>query len=322
MLCILFCSFDIEPILYFSKQNMTSNHTHSFSALKMQSKKRVSALLTVFLLFGCQKPEPNSTIVFEKKSAQEKSIVAISAPSTYYKSIDFSKSPKEIQEDLSRLITQTHTRELSYTPDVWKVLKKADLDLQDRSQVRLIYGSTNEDRDLTTDLLRDKDRTLKNNNNGWNREHVYAKSVGNPNLGTEGPGSDAHHLRASDEKQNAKRSNLPFTDGKGAAYKDNNAWYPGDIWKGDVARMLMYMYLRYGERCDPNRMAENPNGDPMPELFLKWNAEDPVDDFERQRNQVIANAQGNRNPFIDNPYLATLLWGGEPAQNTWEISQN
>ena len=53
------------------------------------------------------------------------------------------------------------------------------------------------------------------------------------------------------------------------------------------------------------------------ELFLKWNVEDPVSAFEVQRNNVIEGAQGNRNPFIDNPYLATLIWGGTPAENKW-----
>ena len=43
----------------------------------------------------------------------------------------------------------------------------------------------------------------------------------------------------------------------------------------------------------------------------------PVSAFEIQRNNVIEGAQGNRNPFIDNPYLATLIWGGNPAENKW-----
>jgi hypothetical protein len=38
--------------------------------------------------------------------------------------------------------------------------------------------------------------------------HVYPRSLGNPNLGTEGPGSDAHHLRASDITLNAETTTL------------------------------------------------------------------------------------------------------------------
>lgn len=60
----------------------------------------------------------------------------------------------------------------------------------------------------------------------------------------------------------------------------------------------------------------------MIKLFLQWNAEDPVSILEIQRNEYLGDlantyAQGNRNPFIDNPYLATLIWGGPQAENKW-----
>ena len=65
----------------------------------------------------------------------------------------------------------------------------------------------------------------------------------------------------------------------------------------------------------------------MIDLFLQWNAEDPVSDFERQRNTFHENtsnqnAQGNRNPFIDNPILATRIWGGTKAEDSWGIYTN
>src|SRR5690606_20537251 len=55
----------------------------------------------------------------------------------------------------------------------------------------------------------------------------------------------------------------------------------------------------------------------MPDVFLKWNAEDPVSQFEIDRNEIIYQNQGNRNPYIDNPYIATLIWNGQEAQDTW-----
>ena len=58
------------------------------------------------------------------------------------------------------------------------------------------------------------------------------------------------------------------------------------------------------------------NGD-MPDLFLEWNEEDPVSALELTRNDVISSYQGNRNPFIDNPYLATLIWNGPAANDSW-----
>ena len=118
-----------------------------------------------------------------------------------------------------------------------------------------------------------------------------------------------HHLRVADSEINSLRLNYPFTEGNGEAkLVNNNSWYPGDEWKGDVARMVLYLNIRYGETF--NRVGNL-------ELFLKWNKEDPVSVFEIQRNNVIKSAQGNRNPFIDNPYLATLIWGGDPAENKW-----
>ncbi|MGB1284880.1 MAG: endonuclease, partial [Polaribacter sp.] len=100
-----------------------------------------------------------------------------------------------------------------------------------------------------------------------------------------------------------------------------------DEWKGDVARMMMYMYVRYGDRCLPTNVGIGDNSstpDDMIDLFLQWNNEDPVSDFEKRRNTYHEDtsnneAQGNRNPFIDNPRLATRIWGGPKAEDIWGI---
>ena len=94
--------------------------------------------------------------------------------------------------------------------------------------------------------------------------------------------------------------------------------------------MMMYMYVRYGNRCKPTAVgigSSSNTPDDMIDLFLRWNAEDPVSQIEIQRNEYLGNrsnayAQGNRNPFIDNPYLATLIWGGPAAENTWSNLNN
>ncbi|MEZ4875767.1 MAG: endonuclease [Flavobacteriaceae bacterium] len=57
----------------------------------------------------------------------------------------------------------------------------------------------------------------------------------------------------------------------------------------------------------------------MLQLFLQWNIEDPVTPFEDQRNEYLETVYGNRNPFIDNPYLATLIWGGNNAEDRWDL---
>ncbi len=139
----------------------------------------------------------------------------------------------------------------------------------------------------------------------FNTEHVFPQS----RLESDAAVTDLHHLRACDAGVNEMRLNYPFTDGSGSYKLENEQWYPGDEWRGDVARMILYLNVRYGEEISK---VGNLN------LFLEWNAADPVSSFEIQRNNVIEGAQGNRNPFIDNPYLATLIWGGTPAENKWQ----
>ena len=199
---------------------------------------------------------------------------------------------------------------------MWNALKQTDLDPNDPSKVLLIYGYSDTDGNYVTDRTRSKDASGGTAGTQWNREHIYPKSLGNPNLGTSGPGADAHHIRPADISFNSQRSSKKFAAGSGNAGDVTGGWYPGDEWKGDVARMMMYMYLRYGSQCLPTNvgtgsaMASDAN---MLSLFIQWNVEDPVSDFEKQRNPILEGLQGNRNPFIDNPAFATQIWGGAQA---------
>ncbi len=237
---------------------------------------------------------------------------------TYYNDVNFNQTGIALKNALAIKIINTHITNLSYTPGVWDALKQTDLDPADPSKVLLIYGWNDSDSDITNDRSRDKDQ----NGGGsgvWNREHTYPKSLGNPNLGTTGVGADAHNLRPCDAQRNSSRSNRKFENGSGnsGATAAGN-WYPGDEWKGDVARMIMYMYLRYGSQTLPSGVAVGssvPSDSNMLTLFLEWNAEDPVSDLEIQRNPILQGLQGNRNPFIDNPAFATQIWGGPQAED-------
>lgn len=241
----------------------------------------------------------------------------------YYNGFNWNQTGTALKNALATKITSTHTNNLTYS-EVWDALKMTDLDPANSNNVLLLYGWENgTDSNVTNDRSRNK-----NSNGGangeWNREHTYAQALGTPALGQSGPGSDAHHLRASDVQRNNLRGNLKFAAGSGTSGASNGGWYPGDEWKGDVARMMMYMYLRYGSQCLPTAVgngatvASDAN---MINLFLQWNAEDPVSQYEDNRNTYLGStatyAQRNRNPFIDNPYLATLIWGGQVAENRW-----
>lgn len=235
---------------------------------------------------------------------------AQSAPS-YYSGINFTKTKNELKNELATLITDTHTQTISYSAGLADLFKTSDADPDNPSNLLLIYGSQ-------ASGTHQRSRAYTGT---WNREHVYAKSKGTPNLGTSGPGADGHHLRPADNTLNSTRGSLLFDDGSGAmAYTTSRGgWFPGDEWKGDVARIIMYMYVRYKNQCLPLNITMNPAtySSDFPDILLKWNVEDPVSNFERNRNNVVYNIQHNRNPFIDNPYLATVIWGGPNAQNTW-----
>lgn len=248
----------------------------------------------------------------------------------YYNGFNWTLTGISLKSALSSKITTTHTNLIPY---IWDATQTTDLDPSNLNNVLLIYGFSNNicpssSSDGDDHRIRNVSSYGGGNSCEWNREHVYARALGTPPLdqgGISDAGEDAHNLRASDVDRNNNRGNLKFAPGNGNSGVVTGGWYPGDEWKGDVARMMMYMYLRYPTQCLPNNVgtgAAVSNDTNMIQLFLQWNAEDPVSQYEDNRNTYHGNtnntyAQGNRNPFIDNPYLATVIWGGPAAENRW-----
>lgn len=257
--------------------------------------------------------------------------VALAQIPNYYNGINFEEDSQYIHEELTYLLTVSHTTVLPYThayfTDVWDALRMTDKDPDVAGNLLLIYGYDDNDSNPLTDRTRHNGLSCHRpdcDDGLWNREHVYPRSLGTPNLGFENAGSDVHAIRAIDAAMNEWRSNRRFADAQGdTQITSQGGFYPGDEWKGDVARMIMYMYVRYPSQCKAYRVGMGPstyapNGD-MPDIFLQWNADDPVTDEERERNDIIFGLQGNRNPFIDNPALATKIWGGPITEDTWSI---
>lgn len=250
------------------------------------------------------------------------------AQQPYYNNVNLTLTGAALKTELSNKITTTHTNQLNYSV-VWGELQITDLDPTNSSKVLLFYGYNDTDGSIINDRTRSK--TMTGGNNGdWNREHTYAQAQATPNMTTSSPnaGTDAHHLRSTDVQMNGNRGNRKFASGSGNSGNVGSNWYPGDEWKGDVARMMMYMYLRYPTQCIPTNIGTGSTVslDDMLTLFLDWNVQDPVSTYEEQRNTRLQSSQGNRNPFIDNPYLATAIWGGSDAENTWpgsvSVSEN
>lgn len=248
------------------------------------------------------------------------------APSGYYDTAD-GKTGDVLKAALHQIISG-HTK-YSYTSsstDVWDILKEADADPDNPNNVLLIY--TNRSVDAAQEY---------NNGSGWNREHIWAKSRGD--FGTsQGPGTDCHALRASDITVNSTRSNRYFAEGGSEVWDEgvftgcyvgteDFTFEPRDDIKGDIARMIFYMAVRYeGDDGYPDLElidAISAKSDKSPTLGLKstllqWHLQDPVDDGEVNRNNVVYSYQHNRNPFIDNPEYATAIWGTSTSISTTE----
>ncbi|MGB0982119.1 MAG: endonuclease [Winogradskyella sp.] len=219
---------------------------------------------------------------------------------TYYSGIDFSGSNTNLYNDLATKTIAKHTTFLSYS-DRHNFLYDADENPNNANNVILIYNGESKPK---TEYLSGSNPSPTQT---FNTEHVFPRSL----LGSGTAEADLHLLRSCKVSVNTLRGNDPFSAGSGTYASTGSSFFPGDDWRGDVARIIMYVNLRYNE---PFTDVGTLN------LFLEWNAVDPVsaNEIEDNRNTIISGAQGNRNPFIDNPYIATLIWGGTAAQNRWQ----
>ena len=226
--------------------------------------------------------------------------------STYYKNA-IGKSGTSLKSALHTII-KSQTK-LSYSA-VWEALKVTDQDPNNSSNVKLLYSGISRSKSLNGGDVGD-----------WNREHVWAQSHGG--FGTSaGPGTDLHHLRPEDVQVNSTRGNKDFDNGgssftnSGGSLTDSNSFEPRDAVKGDVARMILYMAVRYeGDDgwpdLEPNGQVNNGSTPYIGKLAVlkAWHAEDPPDAFEQRRNQVVFDSyQHNRNPFIDHPEWVESIW--------------
>ncbi|HEF1899754.1 endonuclease I family protein [Bacillus cereus group sp. MYBK108-2] len=235
----------------------------------------------------------------------------------YYESIT-TQSGKELKASLHEIIKKQNV--LTYD-DTRSALKEIDQDPNNPDNVLLFYkgGSMNKN-------------SFCGNEPCWNREHVWAQSHFDDNRTIR---TDLHNIRPENKWVNARRGNLDFDwdDGHvnnpnasckgtdlGAAQKapdtcvDGDSWEPRDEIKGDIARTLFYMDVRYEGEGGPDLKlvndvdTDNPNHGKLSTL-LQWHQQDPVDDMERKRNNMIFEKfQHNRNPFIDHPEYVERIW--------------
>ncbi|MFJ8540677.1 endonuclease I family protein [Streptomyces sp. NPDC093586] len=264
-------------------------------------RRRRATALAAAALVGIAAPTLSAT-----PATATATVTAGDYDSTYYKDA-VGKTGAALKSSLHTIISDQ--TKLSYSA-VWDALKNTDQDPADSGNVILLYSGVS------------RSKSLNGGDTGdWNREHVWAKSHGD--FGTSiGPGTDLHHLRPEDVTVNSVRGNKDFDDGGsavsngGGSLTDSDSFEPRDAVKGDVARMIFYMAVRYeGDDGRPDlEVNSSVNNGSKPYIgklaVLKaWNDEDPPDAFEERRNQVIYDSyQHNRNPFVDHPEWVEAIW--------------
>ena len=167
----------------------------------------------------------------------------------------------------------------------------------------------------------------------YNREHLWAQSWTN-NDGTEK--TDLHHVYPTDGWVNNKRDNYAFGEVGNASWTSQNGsklgpntvsgyngtvFEPIDEYKGDIARALMYVSVRYYTEDSSWGTSDMTNKSVIKDwamtMLLRWHEEDPVSQKEIDRNNAAYNIQRNRNPFVDYPEFAEKIW--DPS---WSVDEN
>lgn len=282
---------------------------------------------------------------------------------TYYNSVG-NLSGDALLEKLAELTTTNHKYYTTYD-DIRTMNLQSDKDSKNSSNLLDFYSQ------ISIDGTWDGGKT-------WNREHVWCQSHTNGLFGTSGAGSDIHHIRPTINSINSSRNNSLYgiveskdkrdayakyynktnttdaTAANGTLYgylngslSDDGVFEPTDNIKGDVARIVMYLYMHYSSEVSANlsrvnvsnsttkskagaldisnivytsRHNESDADDAAFDLLVAWSESDPVDSFEANRNNYCASITGTRNPFIDHPEYASYIWGG--SSNTGSGSGN
>jgi len=233
-------------------------------------------------------------------------------PVGYYDSAH-GKSGQSLREAINQIISDHKVINYSSTDEAMSII---DVDPMNKNNVILIYS-------------RRSDPISNCCSDGWNREHLWPNSYGIDSKGL--AYSDIHALRPCDSNVNSSRGNKHFDESNPDSryYKfpshpeatlcssDNNSWSPPESLKGDIARAMFYMDIRYegndGESDleltdDLTEITSSNSKMGSLKTLLIWHILDPVSEKEKIRNDRVYEIQKNRNPFIDRPQWVSSIW--------------
>lgn len=218
----------------------------------------------------------------------------------YYASVEsLSTNGASFRSSLASLITSTHTSQPTYK-NLINVFPDTDANPDNKSQMLWFYTGT----------------VAKS---GTNREHVWPKNAGNAFPAESETGSDAHHLRPTDQQLNSTRGNLSFgevpqtagnivkeygsTTYDNLCYKTSQYFYPGVGYRGATARILMYVQTRWGDAFNLQFVLGDGNNKTIGDIetLMKWHLEEPVTAAERLRNDEVQKSKATAIPLSITP---------------------
>lgn len=253
-------------------------------------------------------------------------LVTSTAPADYYDDLN-GKADQQLRESITALIADPSSVQIHTYADIYTILDEADKSPLNSNKVWLLYTEQQKAKYLK--------QSGSNSAGRWNREHIFPRSRGGfysieeddiangmiPDWTTNADSlrhgnSDAHHLRPALSSENSSRGNKNFGDYTGPVGNQGS-------FKGDVARAVFYMALRYNDLSLVNGFPTSADAGQLGDLqtLLEWHELDPPDDYEMNRNNVIYNWQNNRNPFIDMPELVDYIWG-DHLGDVWNESMS
>lgn len=263
-------------------------------------------------------------------------------PSGYYDDAE-GLSGYVLKTALSTIITNGHNPQ-SYG-DLWDGYYSSDVDefYENDGSILDIYSENPDGQDpFNFTLGSEQCGNYQGEGDCYNREHLFPKSWFNDQAPMQ---TDIHHVYPTDGYVNGVRSNFPFGEVGSANYTSQNGtkrgnnvynfdgaytgtvFEPIDEFKGDVARVWLYMATRYESQIsnwdnntDQSDIALNGTSDQVFEdwmiaMLLDWHYADPVSAKEINRNNEAYFFQGNRNPYIDHPEYVSSIWGEPDTEN-------
>ena len=255
-------------------------------------------------------------------------------PTGYYAAAEGLTGPA-LKAALHDLIDD-HTIIAANGGDSFQALRTLDQDPANTNNVLTVYSGTSEPKFADGGLT-------------WNREHCWPRSYGLSATGDEGAAdeSDLFNLRACLTDVNQIRGDRVYDEADPAHPNDPAVAPPGapeclydadrgqgEIWtprpseKGDLARAMLYMAVRYdGSDAGTLDLELGDEANASRAVFgnlttlLQWHLDDPVSTEERRRNDLIHDRyQGNRNPFVDRPEFVAKIFGAPGLQLALERS--